>query len=232
MPEWIERAAPSLLGVFLAREASPRKSGLYVRHLCRCFPKLFPDPRSWLGLDAADQFEAGELTEEQFKVAIRPTEEAANERQAEHDSWLRDPERDYTRNPQNGLTAANMARAVATTGYYPSFLIALRGIGLRSEGKSTCPRSNLIAKTMRPLFLEHFGDPRQPVEFDQAWLTSDVLAIASGMYKSGDFSPMPILADALQDAGCDNENMLSHSRDPKANHVRGCWVVDLVLGKS
>ncbi|MCE9565143.1 MAG: hypothetical protein K8U57_24185 [Planctomycetes bacterium] len=85
---------------------------------------------------------------------------------------------------------------------------------------------------MRPLFLEHFGDPHEPVAFEQAWLTSDVLAIANGMYKSGDFSPMPILADALQDAGCDNENMLTHSRDAKANHVRGCWVVDLVLGKS
>jgi hypothetical protein len=43
---------------------------------------------------------------------------------------------------------------------------------------------------------------------------------------------MPILADALQDAGCDNEDILNHCRDPKQVHVRGCWVVDLVLGKA
>jgi hypothetical protein len=42
---------------------------------------------------------------------------------------------------------------------------------------------------------------------------------------------MPILADALQDAGCDNEDVLTHSRDPKGVHARRCWVVDLVLGK-
>jgi hypothetical protein len=52
------------------------------------------------------------------------------------------------------------------------------------------------------------------------------------MYESHDFFPMPILADALQDAGCDHPDVLAHCRDPQATHVRGCWVVDLVLGKS
>jgi hypothetical protein len=51
------------------------------------------------------------------------------------------------------------------------------------------------------------------------------------MYESRDFSPMPILADALQDAGCDNDTILAHCRDEQHTHVRGCWVVDLVLGK-
>ena len=52
------------------------------------------------------------------------------------------------------------------------------------------------------------------------------------MYESRDFGAMPILADALQDAGCDNDDMLNHCRDEQQAHVRGCWVVDLVLGKS
>jgi hypothetical protein len=43
---------------------------------------------------------------------------------------------------------------------------------------------------------------------------------------------MPILADALQDAGCDSEDILDHCRDPKQVQVRGCWVVDLVLRKA
>jgi hypothetical protein len=50
------------------------------------------------------------------------------------------------------------------------------------------------------------------------------------MYESRDFTAMPILADALQDAGCDNEQILGHCRGPGL-HMRGCWVVDLVLGK-
>jgi hypothetical protein len=49
------------------------------------------------------------------------------------------------------------------------------------------------------------------------------------MYGSRDFGAMPILADALQDAECDNAAILDHCRGP-GPHVRGCWVVDLVLG--
>jgi hypothetical protein len=76
-----------------------------------------------------------------------------------------------------------------------------------------------------------FGNPFRPVSIEPSWLTSTVLALATSIYDSRDFSPMPILADALQDAGCDNEDILTHCRQP-GEHVRGCWVVDLILGKS
>ncbi len=77
-----------------------------------------------------------------------------------------------------------------------------------------------------------FGNPFRPVSFSPEWCTSDVVSIAQTMYDSRDFSPMPILADALQDAGCEREDILAHCRDANGTHVRGCWVVDLVLGKS
>ncbi|HJZ55761.1 MAG TPA: hypothetical protein VKE74_12405 [Gemmataceae bacterium] len=51
------------------------------------------------------------------------------------------------------------------------------------------------------------------------------------MYDSRDFSPAPILADALMDAGCQNEDILNHLRGP-GEHVRGCWCVDILLGQS
>jgi hypothetical protein len=57
------------------------------------------------------------------------------------------------------------------------------------------------------------------------------VSLARTMYESRDFSAMPILADALQDAGCDSDEVLNHCRDTNNTHVRGCWVVDLVLGK-
>jgi hypothetical protein len=78
---------------------------------------------------------------------------------------------------------------------------------------------------------EVFGNPFRPVEADPSWLTSDVLALARGIYEEKAFDRMPILADALQDAGCANEDVLTHCRDTTVRHVRGCWVVDLVLGK-
>jgi hypothetical protein len=80
------------------------------------------------------------------------------------------------------------------------------------------------------LLREVFGNPLRPVAFDPSWRTDTAVALARRMYESRDFSAMPILADALQEAGCDDEELLNHCRS-KGPHVRGCWVVDLVLGR-
>ena len=76
------------------------------------------------------------------------------------------------------------------------------------------------------------GNPFRPVAFDPAWRTLDVVALARGIYAERAFDRMPILADALQDAGCNNDDLLNHCRDTATPHARGCWVVDLVLEKA
>jgi hypothetical protein len=81
------------------------------------------------------------------------------------------------------------------------------------------------------LFRCVLGNPFRPVAFDAEWRSSTVMLLAQQTYDTRDFSTMPILADALQDAGCDNADILNHCRDADGVHVRGCWVVDLVLGK-
>jgi hypothetical protein len=67
-------------------------------------------------------------------------------------------------------------------------------------------------------------DPRWP-----QWRTSDVLALGRAVHRDQVYDGMPILADALQDAGCDDEMVLAHCREG-TGHVRGCWVVDLAMG--
>ena len=81
------------------------------------------------------------------------------------------------------------------------------------------------------LLRDIIGNPFRPVAVDPAWLTSDVLLLARGIYEERAFDRMPILADALQDAGCDSADVLAHCRGANPPHVRGCWVVDLLLGK-
>jgi hypothetical protein len=83
-----------------------------------------------------------------------------------------------------------------------------------------------LATTVRCLF----GNPFQAADFDPQWRTADVMGLARAIYDDRAFDRMPILADALLDAGCDDEDILSHCRS-SGPHVRGCWVVDLVLGK-
>jgi hypothetical protein len=75
------------------------------------------------------------------------------------------------------------------------------------------------------------GNPFRSVTFSPSWRTDTAVSLARQMYDDRDFSAMPILADALQDAGCESDDILSHCRDAANIHVRGCWVVDLVLGK-
>jgi hypothetical protein len=74
------------------------------------------------------------------------------------------------------------------------------------------------------------GNPARHPAKHSFWLTTKVVALAQAIYDERAFDRMPILADALEDAGCDNASILNHCLQPGV-HVRGCWVVDLVLGK-
>jgi hypothetical protein len=89
---------------------------------------------------------------------------------------------------------------------------------------------NTLQAEIAKLLRDTVGNPFRPTPFSPSWRTDTAVLLASQMYESRDFSAMPILADALQDAGCENADILEHCRG-EGPHVRGCWVVDLVLGK-
>jgi hypothetical protein len=91
-----------------------------------------------------------------------------------------------------------------------------------------------------PIELQHqaallrciFGPlPFREIVFDLAWLTPSVLSIARRAYDEWDFTALPVLADALADARCDNEDLLRHCRERGLAHCRGCWILDLLLQK-
>jgi hypothetical protein len=75
-----------------------------------------------------------------------------------------------------------------------------------------------------------FGNPFRPVAADARWRTTDTVGLATGIYDERAFDRLPVLADALMDAGCADEQVLGHCRSEEP-HVRGCWLVDLVLRK-
>jgi hypothetical protein len=76
-----------------------------------------------------------------------------------------------------------------------------------------------------------FPNPLRRPTMLPAWRTQDVVGLARGIYEDRAFDRLPILADALMDAGCDNEQVLGHCLSD-GPHVRGCFAVDLVLGKA
>jgi hypothetical protein len=72
--------------------------------------------------------------------------------------------------------------------------------------------------------------PFRPVILDPAWSTPAVVQLARSLYEERRFEDLPVLADALEEAGCQDAAVLGHCRGP-GPHVRDCWVVDLLLGK-
>jgi hypothetical protein len=96
------------------------------------------------------------------------------------------------------------------------------------------PRSekkNRYTEFQRAAVHEIFGNPFRPVAVEPAWRTADVMLLARGIYAEKAFDRMPILADALGEAGCANAAVLGHCRDNRLVHLRGCWVLDLILAR-
>ena len=126
---------------------------------------------------------------------------------------------EYTPGPRDGKWAVFDKNAFWIAGNTSEVVATIQGRG----GVSLANQADLLR--------DIFGNPFRPVTFAPVWRTDTAVSLARQMYEARDFAAMPILADALQDAGCDNADILAHCRDPKQVHVRGCWVVDLVLGK-
>ena len=81
------------------------------------------------------------------------------------------------------------------------------------------------AKILRELV----ANPQQQFAFSPAWRTETAVGIARAIEEESAWDRMPILADAIQDAGCEVAAILDHCRDTSIAHRRGCWVLDAIL---
>jgi hypothetical protein len=76
-----------------------------------------------------------------------------------------------------------------------------------------------------------FGNPFRSVAIDPSWLTPNVVTLGQATYEDRAFDRMPTLGHTLEEAGCDNPDILTHCWS-QTEHVRGCWAVDALLGKT
>lgn len=100
-------------------------------------------------------------------------------------------------------------------------------------GKDQQPATEAVLQMQSDILRDCLGNPFRPVSLHTAWLAWNdgiVPKLAQAIYEERAFEQMPILADALEEAGCTNADMLNHCRN-HVEHVRGCWVVDSILGK-
>jgi hypothetical protein len=224
--EWFATLKPNPMVTRLLRSryhTTHRKFRFFALACSRAAWPVLVEERSRRAVDVAERFLAGMVTEQQFVCAIDEARVAREETFERYSAG--DPSRTRPDTYAASMAAWVAYRAVA--GEYHLDMIAKMRDSLVMHGRGDIfGVLSELADALRDIF----GNPFRPVSFDPEWYTSSAVAIAQGMYESRDFSPMPILADALQDAGCDNADILDHCRG-EGPHVRGCWVVDAVLGK-
>jgi hypothetical protein len=73
--------------------------------------------------------------------------------------------------------------------------------------------------------------PFRAVMVQPSLLTDIVVKLAESIYQERAFERLPILGDALEEAGCRDQEVLEHCRQQESVHVRGCWVIDLLTGR-
>jgi hypothetical protein len=213
--EWLACADPIDMLDAVRERVRSRKVALFA---CACYRRLWP----WLTEECRSQVVALErhaedeqqpdLTDDAFGFAIEAAKAKA---------------------PPSVRGAFDAVDVLMFRGYFE-----IRSLGAEEDEEA------IDETTIDPGFLkeagiqsgllrEILGNPFRPVAVDSRWLNwndGTVSQIAQAIYDERAFDRMPILADALEDAGCDNADILNHCREP-GEHVRGCWVLDLLLGK-
>jgi hypothetical protein len=114
-------------------------------------------------------------------------------------------------------------------------VVAAAAKGKRDDAEAVqrCAQAEAAERAVQAALLRDiFGNPFRPAPaFDPSWRTNEVATLANHIYEGKSFDRMPGLADLLERASCENRAILDHLREA-AQHVRGCWALDLVRGKS
>jgi hypothetical protein len=218
--EWLACTDPKSMLEFLLDKASDRKLRLFACACCRRIWQLLSDERSRGAVEAAERFVDGKAQKNEWRRAAFQANAVSEKLHAKAIS-----------EETHASKASYYAAAAA-------LLLTVKNISPRGSadwaaaatyfhlGSTMAIQEAAQARLLRCIA----GNPFRPVTFYPDWGTDTAVVLARQMYDAREFSAMPILGDALQDAGCDNEDVLNHCRGP-GSHVRGCWVVDLVLGK-
>jgi hypothetical protein len=195
---------------FLKGRATERKLRLFAVACVRRAWHLLTDPRSRAAVEIAERFADGLTTEERREAADFAGMEANN-------AWVGRPNNAGTL-PASAAAAGTCAAdaGVAAEVAYGDVLFAIGD-----------PERAIQAALLRDIL----GPPPFRAVPRGAWLTPQAVELAQTMYDSRDFARMPDLAGLLEAAGCRDAEVLGHCRG-QGPHVRGCWVVDLVLAKS
>jgi hypothetical protein len=195
------------------KNATARKLALFSCACCRRIWDSLPDNRYTRAVETLEGFVDGFVSLDETQAAQTEAWAAARNSREE---WLWGGQRPW----EQAVWAVEIATWTREITHSVPFTVSTTEL----EDDGECPdQSGILRCIFGPL-------PFRPVTLDPAWLTPTVQSIAQTIYTDRAFDRLPILADALEESGCANEEILNHLRQPGV-HVKGCWALDLVLGK-
>jgi hypothetical protein len=235
--EWLACTDPGPMLEFLHGQASDRKLRLFALACFRPFRfMLVPETLEALG-----------VAEELAEGTITPRERKRARERAFHAGWNPDASLAHRRGPAKDCVASSLnrnaydaavrvARVAGNIGVlskrdWPADALVMTEWGPRIVDWSAGVREQ--ATLQARLLREIFGNPFQPVSLDPSRLKTGTLTLARSIYEGQGFERMPALVEALRPE-CVPTEVLAHLSEPAepAPHVRGCWVLDLILGRA
>jgi hypothetical protein len=233
--EWLACTDPTPMLESLRGKASDRKLRLFACACCRRIWHLLTDERSRKAVEVAERFTDGQANQlerqETRRDALTATTNGSDAEWAAQRLLARKityclATRVNTSEHRGGVPDA----VVHAIGKLANATAYRNGAETEAAQLVTIQAEKSEMRDQAVLLRDIFGNPFRPVTLEQSWLTPTAKALAQSIYNDRTFDQMPLLADDLEKAGCDNHEILGHCRGP-GSHVRGCWVVDLVLGK-
>jgi hypothetical protein len=223
--EWLACTDPQKMLEFLRGKASDRKLRLFAVACCRRIWPLMTDERSRRAVEVAERLADDMASQIELDLARKEARAAIPTLHPSIDASGGD------RTSREAILRIVVTRAAWSAVRVPvsSLHVALRTAWVAEQRDPAWHGEPWLSNLLRELV----GNPFRPVFLDPAWLAwndGTVRRLAQCIYEERAFDRLPILADALEEAGCADADILSHCRGP-GPHVRGCWAVDAILGK-
>ncbi len=218
--EWLACADPALMLDVLWDKASERKLRLFACACCRCSRQLLRNKDLRECLEVSGRYADGQATVEELAAAYRRSNGLAC-------------------NLYSGSTRRETHRWAEATAVANATAVTSQDYPMQSYAKDAAFMIGLAAgwkpnHRLCHLMRDIIGNPYRPAPLIPrhvlGWNDATVRRLAEAIYQEGAYHRLPILADALLDAGCEDDAIVSHCREP-GPHVRGCWSIDLLLGK-
>lgn len=215
---WLAWDEPYQMLEFVKLTASNRQSRLFACACCRRIWTLIEQTPFREAVEVAERYADGLVTEKVRKSLAKRLRVSYDQRLIRF-------------GPGDRAANAALDCLQKDTGWHPgSRYSAVRAVELTAAEVERDRVRKQESAAQAALLRDIFGNPFAPVALNPAWLTSTVGALAAAIYAGRAFHDLPILADASQEAGCDDAELLGHCRGGGV-HVKGCWVLDLLTGR-